>query len=203
VADSPLGPFRKAANNPILHQDARIGMYSTGHGDIERSPDGRQLYYVHHGRPTATDPQRRLYTDRMRFFDRRLTVFGKPLLDISQSTTDEAVPSGVAPYHLGASARALTLRPGARRTLVAWVTSAAGARLALANPLNRVAFRVLNPRVARVVVRRGGIARVIARRAGTARIRLVYQRARARGGWLSVFNGRRPVAVTVRVRVRS
>ena len=66
VADDPLGPWRKAPNNPILSQDAQIGMYSTGHGDIEFSPDGRELYYVHHGRPTPTDPQRRLYTDRMR-----------------------------------------------------------------------------------------------------------------------------------------
>src|SRR3954449_6214245 len=111
VADSPLGQFRKAPNNPILHQDAGIGMYSTGHGDIERSPDGRQLYYVHHGRPTPTDPQRRLYTDRMRFLDRRLDVFGKPLLRIHQSTSDERIPSGVAPYRLRASARSLTIAP--------------------------------------------------------------------------------------------
>jgi hypothetical protein len=201
VADKPLGPFRKAPNNPILHQDARIGMYSTGHGDIERSPDGRQLYYVHHGRPTPTDDQRRLYTDRMRFLDRRLDVFGKPLLEIHQSTTDEPVPSGVAPYRLRAGARSLRLRAGSHRTLVAWVTSAAGARLALANPLNRVAFRVGDPAVAAVVTRRGGVARVIARRPGVTRIRLVYQRARARGGWLTVFDGRRPVVATVRVRV--
>jgi Glycosyl hydrolases family 43 len=207
VADGPLGPFRKAPNNPILSQNASIGMFSTGHGDIEFSPDGRQLYYVHHGRPTATDPQRRLYTDRMRFLDARLDVFGKPALQILQSTSDEPVPSGVAPYRLRASARSLAVGPRGRATLQAWVTAADGARLALENPLNRVAFRVANPGVVRVVVRRGGVARVIARAPGTTRIRLAYQRQRARGGYFSVFDElggeRRPVAATVRVRVRS
>jgi hypothetical protein len=206
VADGPLGPWRKAPNNPILSQNARIGMYSTGHGDIERSPDGRQLYYVHHGRPTPTDDQRRLYTDRMRFLDRTLDVFGKPRLQVRQSTSDERIPSGVAPYRLRSSARSLTMAPRARATLHAVVTSADGARLALGNPLNRVAFRVADDAVARVVVRRGGVAGIVARRPGTTRIRLVYQRARARGGYVSVWNQlggkRRLVATTVRVHVR-
>ena len=205
VADGPLGPWRKAPNNPILSQDASIGMYSTGHGDIERSPDGRQIFYVHHGRPTPTDQQRRLYTDRMRFLDRTLDVFGKPRLRIHQSTSDERIPSGVAPLRLRASARALTIIRRAHATLQAWVTSADGARLALSNPLNRVAFRVADDRVARVVVRRGGVARVIGRRPGATRIRVLYQRARARGGYFTAFNERggkrQAVATTVRVRV--
>jgi hypothetical protein len=206
VADGPLGPWRKAPNNPILSQDARIGMYSTGHGDIELSPDGRQLYYVHHGRPTPTDNQRRLYTDRMQFFDGRLDVFGKPLLDIRQSTSDEPVPSGVAPFRLRTSTRSLALAAGSRGSLQAWVTSADGARLALANPLNRVTFRPANGRVVRVTVRRGGVARIVARRPGTTTIRVTYQRKRARGGYFTVANriggSWRPVTTTVRVRVR-
>src|SRR4051794_25769066 len=66
VADNPLGPFRKSPTNPVLSQNASIGMYSTGHGAIATSPDGRELYYVHHGRPSPPEPQRRLYTERMR-----------------------------------------------------------------------------------------------------------------------------------------
>jgi Glycosyl hydrolases family 43 len=201
VADNPLGPWRKAPSNPILSQNPKIGMYSTGHGDIEASPDGRELFYVHHGRPTPTDPQRRLYTDRMRFVDAQ-RVFGKPALRIDASTSDEPVPSGVAPYRIRASARTLRLRRRGHAALQAFVTSAEGARLALANPLNRVAFRVANPSIVRVVVRRGGVARLIARRRGTTRVRLTYQRARARGGYESVRNGRRLVTTVVRVRVR-
>jgi glycosyl hydrolase family 43 len=206
VADSPLGPWRKAPNNPILHQNPRIGMYSTGHGDIEFSPDGRELYYVHHGRPSATTEQRRLYTERMRFLDGALDVFGKPGLRIDQSTSDEPIPSGVAPYGLRPSAPSIDMRAGVRRRLAATVTSADGARLALDNPLNRVAFRVADRDIARVDRRRGGVVEVVGLRAGTTTIRLVYQRRRAHDGYFDVFDQvgsqRRWVAATVRVRVR-
>jgi hypothetical protein len=133
-------------------------------------------------------------------------VFGKPALRIDRSTTDEPVPSGVAPYRLRASPRSLTIRRGARATLQAWVTSADGARLTLDNPLSRVAVRVADPATARVVVRAGGAARVIGGRVGSTTIRLTYQRKRAHAGYSRVFDGaagkRRLVAITVRVRVR-
>jgi Glycosyl hydrolases family 43 len=206
VADGPLGPWRKAPGNPILSQSPTLGMYSTGHGDIELSPDGRELYYVHHGRPTPTTEDRRLYTERMRFEDARLDVFGKPALRIDQSTSDEPVPSGVAPYRLRASVRSLTVPAGRRATFQAWVTSADGARLALENPLNRVAIRVADPGVARAGMRRGGAAWVTGRHAGSTTIRLTYRRALARGGLESIFNvfgrERRLVTATVRVRVQ-
>jgi Glycosyl hydrolases family 43 len=206
VADGPLGPWRKSPGNPILSQNPAIGMFSTGHGDVEASPDGRELFYVHHGRPTPTTEDRRLYTERMRFLDTRLEVFGKPVLRIDQSTSDEPVPSGVAPYRLGASARALRLRAGRHAALQAWVTSADGARLALGNPLNRVSFAVGNKGVARVVRRAGGAARVVAVGAGRTTIRLTYQRRRVSGRYVSVVNRggarRGLVTTTVAVRVR-
>jgi hypothetical protein len=173
-------------------------MYSTGHGDIELSPDGRGLYYVHHGRPTPTDPQRRLYTDRMRFAGQ---VFGKPGLAIDQSTSDEPVPSGVAPYRIRAGTRTVHVRAGAGAPLRTRVTSADGARLALQNPLNRVATTVADPGVATVVVRAGGALRVIGNRPGTTTIRLTYQRLRKNAGYRSVTQAGRLVATTVRVRV--
>jgi len=88
TARSPLGPFKKYAGNPILHQDPTIGMYSTGHGSLAFSPDRSEMYYVHHARPTPDAGRRRLYTERM-------TVSGG-VLDIDQSTSDRPVPSGVA-----------------------------------------------------------------------------------------------------------
>jgi hypothetical protein len=206
VADNPLGPWRKSPSNPILSQNAAIGMYSTGHGDIEVSPDGREMFYVHHGRPTATDPQRRLYTDSARFLEQPLDVLGTPALRISASTSDEPIPSGVAPYALRPSTRSLLLRTRGRAPLQASVTTARGVRLALSNPLNRVSMRVADPTVARMVVRRGGVARVVGRRPGATTIRLTYQRRRASGGYRRVFNEvggtRRLVTATVRVRVR-
>src|SRR3954464_11401655 len=134
VAPTPLGPFKKFPGNPILAQNPQAGMYSTGHGSIATSPDGRELYYVHHGRPSPDEPQRRLYTERMRLAGGNLSI--------EQSTSDEPIPSGVAPYRLRASAPALVLRAGASRRLRWTVSSADGASLALGNPLNRVKAQV-------------------------------------------------------------
>ena len=142
TARSPLGPFKKYAGNPILHQDPTIGMYSTGHGSLAFSPDRSEMYYVHHGRPTPDAGQRRLYTERM-------TASGG-VLDIDQSTSDRPVPSGVAPYAMRASARSLRLRAGTTAKLAWRVASAEGASLALANPLNRVSATVADPRVAEI-----------------------------------------------------
>ncbi|HYZ04990.1 MAG TPA: family 43 glycosylhydrolase, partial [Rubrobacter sp.] len=65
TATSPLGPWKKYAGNPILAKDPSLPMYSTGHGSIANSPDGSQIYYVHHGRPSATGGPRKLYTERL------------------------------------------------------------------------------------------------------------------------------------------
>src|SRR5215210_7422684 len=99
VATSPLGPWKKYAGNPILSQNAAVGMYSTGHGSVAFSPDGGEMYYVHHGRPTPSEPQRRLYTERMTIDQ----------LTIDQAATDRPIHSGVAPYALPASPTAVTL----------------------------------------------------------------------------------------------
>jgi GH43 family beta-xylosidase len=200
TATHPLGPWKKAPENPILSQDAQIGMYSTGHGSLAFSPDGAEMYYVHHGRPTTTAGQRRLYTERM-------TIEGGRL-EIDQATSDRPVPSGVAPYGMQASARSLRLRRGGTAPLTWRVDSAAGARLALANPLNRVQASVENPRVATVRVAPDGAGgTVVAGSPGRTTITLTYQRALAAGGWSDVFNllatERQPVTVTLDVTVTS
>ena len=48
------------------------------------------------------------------------------------------------------------MRVDRRAPLQAWVTTARGVRVALANPLNRVTMHAASPRVARIVVRRDG-----------------------------------------------
>jgi hypothetical protein len=188
TASSPLGPFKKAAENPILAQNPAIGMYSTGHGSIATSPDGTELYYVHHGRPSPDEPQRRLYTERMRLLGGKLSI--------EQSTSDEPIPSGVAPYRLRASARALVMRAGTSRRLRWSVTSADGARLALENPLNRVKADVSGD-AARV----GDDGVVVARHRGRATITLTYQRKLAAGGYRDVVDARGPVRVRIPVLV--
>ncbi len=188
VSHSPLGPFRKYAGNPILSQNAAIGMYSTGHGSVVFSPDGRQAYYVHHARPTTATTQRRLYTERMYFGRAGSDPFGHPILSIDQATTDRPIPSGVAPYTLTASRRVLRLHAGASAVLSWKVLSAPGATLALSNPLNRVAVSSSDPAVANVTNPSATASAIVAGDPGEATITLTYQRERARGGYFDVVN---------------
>ena len=194
TAPSPLGPFKKYSGNPILSQDPAIGMYSTGHGSLAFSPYGGEMYYVHHGRPTTDAGQRRLYTERM-------TAAGG-VLDIDQSTSDRPVPSGVAPYAMTASASSLRLRAGTTARLTWRVTSAAGASLALANPLNRVSPRVANSRVAELRPDADGAGgTVVAKAAGKTTLTLAYQRRHAAGDYFDVFDDTWPVSQTVDIKV--
>lgn len=50
TAPSPIGPWTKADNNPILAKKQTPGGFVSGpgHGDFVRSPDGSELFYVYH-----------------------------------------------------------------------------------------------------------------------------------------------------------
>lgn len=204
TANSPLGPWKKYVGNPILSQNARIGMYSTGHGGIIASPDGRQLYYVHHGRPNPTT-NRRLYTDRLLFDDRNPDVNGNATMSIVQSTTDEPMPSGVAPYSITASSSAVILAPGASQQVTADVRSAANASLALDNPLNRVSATIGDLSIASLTGATGSGVSVVAQNPGRTWLRLTYQRQLSDGSYRNVVNTRpeaqHPVTVIVPVTV--
>ncbi len=45
TAQDPMGPFTRAAHNPILHRSE--GVYGPGHGCAIRDPDG-QWWFVYH-----------------------------------------------------------------------------------------------------------------------------------------------------------
>ena len=202
VATSPLGPFHKFPRNPILQQKPAIGEYSTGHGSIVPSPDGTQLFYPHHGRPSPLADQRRLYVDEMHFsFDVR-DPWGDPTLSIDEATSDRPVPSGVAPYKVTLSARTIVLRPGRSASLRWQVLSANGASLALENPLNRVRTGSSRPGVARLINDGGGYdGTVMGLRPGRAVITVIYQRKSARGTYRDVRQGTSGRRVLVRVTV--
>lgn len=78
TSQSPLGPFRKAAENPVLQRNTASGgsVTGTGHNSVTRSKDGRQLFCVYHGRTAATGDERVVFIDRMSIRDGRLTVDG-------------------------------------------------------------------------------------------------------------------------------
>ncbi|GAA4409912.1 glycoside hydrolase family 43 protein [Nibrella viscosa] len=88
TATSPLGPFKKAANNPVLQKNTAKGVTGTGHNSITYSPDGKEMFCVYHGRTTKTGDERVVFIDRMQVNDGKITVFGP-------TTTPQKLPSGI------------------------------------------------------------------------------------------------------------
>lgn len=69
VADNPLGPFKKALNNPVLQRNTKEGgiVTGTGHCNVVMSPDGEDLYCVYHGRTKKTGNDRVVFIDKIKF----------------------------------------------------------------------------------------------------------------------------------------
>jgi hypothetical protein len=94
TADHPLGPYRKAATNPVLRKNTDRGgtVSGPGHNCITLSPDGREMICIYAGRTAATGNRRVLLMDRM-------TIAKNGVLTIQGPTaTPQPVPSNrVAP----------------------------------------------------------------------------------------------------------
>ena len=91
TADNPLGPYVKAATNPVLEKNTGKGgdVTGTGHNSITYSPDGSQMYCVYHGRTTATGKDRVVFIDKMHIREDGTLVVDGP------STSPQPVPSGI------------------------------------------------------------------------------------------------------------
>ena len=79
TSKSPLGPFTKANNNPVLQKNTAKGgtVTGTGHNNIFLSPDTKQLYCVYHARTKATGDKRVVFVDEIEFLpDGELKVSG-------------------------------------------------------------------------------------------------------------------------------
>lgn len=90
TSKSPLGPFKKAANNPVLQKNTAKGgtVTGTGHNSITYSPDGKEMFCVYHGRTAQTGDERVVFIDRMNVSNGKITVNGP-------TTTPQKLPSGV------------------------------------------------------------------------------------------------------------
>lgn len=88
---SPLGPFTKAAGNPVLERNTGSGgaVSGTGHNSMVLSPDGREMLCVYHARTTATGNERMVFIDRMRILDDGRLVVDGP------NTRPQPLPSGL------------------------------------------------------------------------------------------------------------
>jgi beta-xylosidase len=90
TASTPLGPYKKAANNPVLEKNTGKGgsVTGTGHNSITYSPDKKEMFCVYHGRTKKTGDERVVFIDRMKVENGKIKVFGP-------TTTAQVLPSGV------------------------------------------------------------------------------------------------------------
>ncbi|MCX6326603.1 MAG: glycoside hydrolase family 43 protein [Bacteroidia bacterium] len=67
----PLGPFKKADNNPVLQKNTEQGgiVTGTGHNSATISPDGKEMLCVYHGRTSKTGDNRVVFIDHMELMD--------------------------------------------------------------------------------------------------------------------------------------
>lgn len=79
TSKNPLGPFIKAAGNPVLQKNTEKGgsVTGTGHNSIIYSPDHKKMFCVYHGRTTATGDNRVVFIDPMKILKSgELVIFG-------------------------------------------------------------------------------------------------------------------------------
>ncbi len=90
TATAPLGPYKKASNNPVLQKNTLKGgtVTGTGHNSITYSPDRKEMFCVYHGRTRATGDERVVFIDRMKVEGGRIRVYGP-------TTTPQQLPLGV------------------------------------------------------------------------------------------------------------
>jgi beta-xylosidase len=91
TAPSPLGPWTKAKENPVLHQTATVK--GPGHNAVIASPDGTELFCIYHElNPAGHGADRLLAIDRMKIID---LPNGKIRLQVLGPTdTPQPLPSG-------------------------------------------------------------------------------------------------------------
>lgn len=90
TSKSPLGPFTKAGNNPVLQKNTDQGgvVTGTGHNSVVFSPNGKEMFCVYHARTTATADERVVFIDRMKILkDGTLVVEGP-------TTSPQLAPGG-------------------------------------------------------------------------------------------------------------
>jgi GH43 family beta-xylosidase len=79
TAASPLGPWTKSPDNPVLARDDAAGVSGPGHSSMVLSPDGSETFIVYHAHPDPSQAAggRTVNIDRVRFqTDGRLEVAG-------------------------------------------------------------------------------------------------------------------------------
>ncbi len=69
MGSSPMGPFTKAANSPVLQKDLSLGIKGTGHHSVMKIPNKDEYYVVYHrfAIPGGDGTNRETAIDKMEF----------------------------------------------------------------------------------------------------------------------------------------
>lgn len=80
TGDNPLGPFTKAANNPVLQKNIDQGgdVTGTGHNMVLFNADSSKMYTVYHGRTTQSGDNRVVFIDEMHINEQGLLIVDGP-----------------------------------------------------------------------------------------------------------------------------
>ena len=81
TSDSPLGPFTRAENNPIIHRSD--GLFGPGHGCAIRDGDGQWWHVYHQKRTARVEWDRFICLDPLRFDEQGL-LHGRATRDTEQ-----------------------------------------------------------------------------------------------------------------------
>lgn len=85
TGQNPLGPFQKAANNPVLQENVSRGgtVMGTGHNMVITMPDGNR-YCVYHGRMSDNPDERVVLMDRMDISEEGILTVDGPTTEPQQ-----------------------------------------------------------------------------------------------------------------------
>ncbi len=90
TAKSPLGPWAKSSDNPIVKKDLSVGVSGPGHNSITTSPDGKELFMVYHAHANIEKPS----GDRTVNIDRLVLEKDGGLELIGPTRSPQPMPSG-------------------------------------------------------------------------------------------------------------
>lgn len=216
TASSPLGPFHKSSANPVLSQrpDPDIPIYSTGHGSVvaspprsrrdrvgaqdvtHRTPDGSELFYIHHAR-NATTRDRSIYTTRLTLDESavRVGAGGDGAVSMHLTPLDQPLPRGTYPITLdvrcsGGNSTLLGGGQQQQQQLAVRVLSKTGAPFDLAEDSNRVVALPGAREAVSVTETEDGGSFVLGFGEDYILRELAYQRLGVDGSWFTVVTKR-------------
>ncbi|QCX37424.1 glycoside hydrolase [Aureibaculum algae] len=90
TGSSPLGPFRKADNNPVLEKNTSSGgeVTGTGHNMVFSLNGGDNMYTVYHGRTKKSGLNRVVFLDELKILDDGKLIINGPTTDTTSIVWD-------------------------------------------------------------------------------------------------------------------